>query len=261
MKKYLLRTIMVLIGFNCSAQSIATALSHDRKPDIREKPHIIEITTTTTYYRKNVMETLKTVSTYNIQNMLVSEIKYDNEENIKARLNFIYDSTNAKSITRKFETWNRVIGHSVEITEYVYDEKGYLIETIDKNVNNQPFRISSLKNNDQGYPIQLVLKELNSNFNGVEFASYDFDKNLVKISVLDENGKTLSTNEMRINFEERKFNDLVYNDFGDLIKSNGKEYEYKYDKFNNWIKKTWYKYLDGKKRKYQVSTRKIKYKK
>ena len=105
------------------------------------------------------------------------------------------------------------------------------------------------------------MKELNSNFTGVEIAQYDYDKNVAKICVLDHNGKTLSTSNMRFNFDERKFKDLIYNDRGDLVKSVGKEYEYKYDKFDNWIKKTWYEYKNGKKRKYQVSTRKIKYKK
>ncbi|MDC6363380.1 MULTISPECIES: hypothetical protein [Flavobacteriaceae] len=261
MKKKLNLIVILFVGLNCYSQSIATALNHDRKPDIKDEPNVAEITTITTYYRKNETEKSKSVSFFNGKNMLLSEMRYDDKGNMKARLNFMYDSTNTKSISRRFETWNRIVGHSTQTAEYVYDKNGHLIKTIDKNVDNQPFRITSLQNNDKGHPEKLVLKELSSNFTGVEIADYDYEKNIANISVLDERGNIISTSEMKINFEERKFDDLIYNEQGDLIKSKGNEYEYKYDEFNNWVKKTWYEYKNGKKRKYQVSTRKIKYRK
>ena len=78
-KKHPLFIIIFFIAFNCSSQSIATALNHDRKPDIRIKPNVVEITTTTTYYRKKGTERLKTTSIYNSRNMLPSEIRYDKD--------------------------------------------------------------------------------------------------------------------------------------------------------------------------------------
>ncbi len=259
MIKVLYSLLLILIGLNCKAQSIATALSHDRSYDIREEPIVSKIISYTTYYRKNETEKKRTVSIFNETNMLSSELRYDKNGKLIARLIIKYDSTKTRSLSRKFETWNRVVGHSVEIADYIYDENNFLIKTIDKNRNNQIFRITTLENNERGHPEKLTLQSNNFNFSGIENAKYNYQKNVVDISVLDDNGKAISTNKMRINFSERKFDDLIYNK--NLIKSKNKEYSYKYDKNNNWIRKTNYEYKNGKKRKYQTITRKIKYKK
>ena len=253
--------LFLLIGSTCSGQSIATALSHDREFDIRKEHVISEIISHITYYRKNEIEKKRTVSTFNEKNRLTSELRYDKNGKLVARLSFKYDSTNIRSFSRKFETWNKVVGHSAEIAEYVYDENNFLIKTIDKNINDQIFRTTTLENNERGHPEKLILQSINSNFTGIEIAKYDYEKNIAEISVLDNNGKAISTNKMRINFSERKFDDLIYNENGDLIKSKNKEYSYKYDKNNNWIRKTNYEFKNGKRRKYQTITRKIKYKK
>lgn len=252
--------LLVLIAFNCSAQSIASALSHDRNYDIREKPIVSKITSYTTYFRKNETEKKSTISVFNDQNKLSSELRYDEQGKLIARLTFKYDSILTRSISSKFETWNRVFGYSQEITDYIYDENNFLIKIINKNSNNQVFRTTTLENNERGNPEKLILKSKKSDFIGIETAIYDYKKNVVEISVLDNYGNPVSTNEMRINFSERKFDDLIYNEYGDLIKSENKEYAYKYDKNNNWIKKTNYEYNNGKKQKYQSIIRKIKYK-
>ncbi len=251
--------LLFVLSCNSFSQSIATALSHDRPFDINSTPSIEKITSYTTYYRKNESEKKKTVSTFNEKNRLRSESRYDKNGKLVARLNFIYDSTQTLSLSRKFETWNNLTGYNSEVAEYVYDSNFFLIKTIDKNSSNEIFRITSLENDKKGNPIKLLLKE--NNFIGHERAVYDYDKNIVKISILDGSGtKVLNVNEMRINFSERKFEDLTYNEFGDLIKSGKKKYTYKYDKNNNWIKKTNYELVNGKWKKYQVITRNIKYK-
>ncbi|MCT4697611.1 hypothetical protein [Tenacibaculum haliotis] len=256
MKKLIL-IILTFTTFNCFSQSIATAINHDRKYDIKQEFIVKKITSKVTYYRKNKTERKRRVSSFNEKNMLKSELRYDEGGKLTARLNVKYDSTKTRSLGRKYETWNKSIGYRSGIAEYIYDINNFLVKTIEKNSKNQIFRITSLENNEKGNPIKLVLKE--NNFKGIETAVYDYDKNIVEISVLNNNGKVISKNKMRIKFYERKFKDLKYNENGDLIESNGKKYSYKYDKKNNWIRKTNYELKNGKWKKYQTIERKIKY--
>lgn len=258
MKKNLTIILLLFTTF-CVGQSISSALSHDRPYDIKDSIQVIELTKTTKYYRKNGIEKKKSIITFNNKNRLKTERRFDENGKLKARLTFKYDSTNTRTESRKFETWNKILGYNSEIAEYEYDSKKFLTKITDKNSKNQIFRITSLVNNDKGHPIKLFLES--RNFKGQERAKYDYKKNEVMISVLKENGDIFSESKTRFNFHLKKFPDLKYNEFGDLIESKNRKYSYKYDKNKNWIKKTNYELKNGKWKKYQIVTRKIKYKK
>jgi signal peptidase I len=77
----------------------------------------------------------------------------------------------------------------------------------------------------------------------------------------DDNGKIISESKHKIDFSIKDLDGSEYDENGNLIKSKNYEYEYKYDKNLNWKKKVIYKVVNGKRKKYQVLTRKIKYEK
>ena len=107
--------------------------------------------------------------------------------------------------------------------------------------------------------MESITNNYNSNSKFIETADYDFTKNKILISNINSNGSKLSHTD-KIDIQKKYPNDII-NKFGDIIKTENIEYEYKYDKLNNWIEKTEYKIINGIRQKYSSIKRKIKYKK
>ena len=261
MTKLFYSSVLFLIGFSSYSQTIFTALSQDRDYDLRSIPIVSEVTSDITYFRNDGIETKKEKSEYNKNNKLTNELRYNQEGNLSARLTIVYDSTKTRKTSNKFETWNPVVGHSVEISDFIYDSNNYLIKIIDKNKFGTPFRTSTYENDNMGNPVKLILEKPKFGIVGFEIAKYNYDNNTVTISLLDKNSNVINSYTGRVNFSERKFSDLIYNEFGDLIKTQYTEYAYKYDKNSNWVKRTQYQLKGGIKIKSEIIKRKIKYKK
>lgn len=252
--------LLTMICFESFSQSIYSALRHDDAIDLKINSKVKKLTNTTTFYNKNGTETKKDIIVVNHQNKITSESRYDENGILETRLSWTFDSTGTRSLRRKFERWHPVTGFSSETATYEYDQNGFLIKITDRNINNQIIRETSLKNNDKGYPIELKLTTGNSSSYGIEVADYDYSNNQVITKVLDDNGKILSERKHKIDHSIKDLNS-EYDGYGNLIKSKNYEYEYKYDKKLNWTKQTIYKIENGKQKKYQVLTRKIKYEK
>ena len=150
------------------------------------------------------------------------------------------------------------MGYSVKTAHYNYDEYGYLIKIENKNQDDILYQETRITNNENGDPIELIVTTANSDQIGKEVATYDYPNNRALTRVLDNNGEVISESSITIDFSVQ-MNNNTYNEYGDLIKSNKYEYEYKYDKLNNWTKKTIFKIVDGKRTRYQSIARKIKY--
>lgn len=253
--------ILFLLYFgNIHSQSIFSALRHDDKLELRENIGVEEIVTEIKFYNKNGVEQKKEITSVNWQNRLVTELRYNSESILTARLIFLYDSTQTKSVSRKFETWHPIIGYSSETASYEYDKSGFLIKKIDKNSNGKISREIVIKNDERGNPIELKSIESNGIDYGKEIATYDYNNNIAEISVLDKYGNVLSKNTMKIDYSIKEKNDII-NEFGDIIKNDDYEFEFKYDRNKNWIKQIRYKIVDGAKIKNAVFTREIKYRK
>jgi hypothetical protein len=261
MKYKILFTIYVLFQFGAIySQSIFSALRHDEKLELRDNIVVSEITTEIIFYNENNIEKKKEITTLNLKNKVICEHRFDSDSKLTERITILYDSTQTKSMTQKFERWHPLLGYSSEISVYEYDESGFLVKVIDKNKNGKVFRESFIKNNLKGNPIELKLRE-NNNFDyGMEKAKYDYENNSVEIQVLDNQENILSKNTVRIDYTIKEKNDII-NDFGDLIKYDDYEFDFKYDKFGNWIKQTRYKIAKNRKVKNAEFTRKIKYRK
>jgi len=257
--KIIITVLLILICFESHSQNIYSALQHDRPIDLRENSNVSQINSTNKFYNSTGIEIHKEVSIINEKRRLVSELRYDETGKLIAKLSFKYDSTQTKSISSKFERWNKFTGYTSETSTYDYDEKGFLIKVSDRNKNNVLIRETFLTNNENGHPIELKLKEIDFNFSGKEIAEYDYINNSADTKVVDENGKVISTNKSKIDFSINKYPNSEYNELRDLVKSDNYEHEYKYDKHSNWTKQTIYKIVNGKRKKNRVFKRKIKY--
>jgi hypothetical protein len=184
--------------------------------------------------------------------MLLIEERYDEGRTLKARLTYTNDTTNRLKLTRTFERWNQ-FGFSKEIAFYNYDSSHFLIGTTDKDANGNILRQSDLVCNDKGHPIQLSLSDGNGNTFGKEIATYLYDINKVVASVVSNDGRTLSSDTVKISFKTASLfssDGETYNANGDLINWTNRnfkgeetiyEYEYSYDSFGNCIEEKMYK--------------------
>ena len=257
-------TFIILLTFVCFesfSQSIFSALRHDNAIDLRTDSKVKELTKTTIFYNKSGTETKKDIIVVNKLNKITSELRYGENGKLETRLSRTFDSTGIRSLQRKIERWHSVIGYSAKTATYEYDENGFMVKITDRNKNNQIIRETFLKNNENGHPIELKLNTGNSISYGTEVAEYDYPNNKAITKVLDDNGKIISESKHKIDFSIKDLDNSEYDENGNLLKSGKYEYEYKYDKKLNWKKKIMYKTENGKRRKYQVLTRKIKYEK
>lgn len=256
--KCLLVGLLGTVSFECLSQSIYSALQHDRGVDLRAEPIVEKLIIKTTFINKETSYSKKDIIQVNSKHKIISESRFDRNGKLESRLTKTYDATQQQSLTREFERWHHIMGYQYEVAHYSYDDNGFLINVEDKNQNNITFRTTSITNNENGDPIELTVRNSNAGQFGKEIATYDYENNKALTHVLDYTGEVISESSMTIDFSVQT-NGNIYNRFGDLIKSNNYEYEYKYDKRNNWTKKTIFKIVDGERTHYQSITRKVKY--
>src|SRR5690606_19405540 len=179
--KSIIYILFFFISFinNIYCQSIFSALHIDRELELRKDILVNEITTEITFYNKDNIEKKKEITSLNSKNKIVSELRYDSEGKLKEKLIRIYDSTGTKTISRKIERWHPMFGYSSETAFYDYDEKGFLIKVTDKDQNNKVISETTIKNNENGNPVELKLKTSNNIDYGIEIAEYDYLNNTV----------------------------------------------------------------------------------
>lgn len=258
--KHFFFIVLLFFNVNIYSQSTLTSLNFGNNINFHSTKLVSETTTNTTFYNSNgTVEYTKEVTSYNTQNNVILELRYDGENNLKQRLTRMYDSTGIRCLGRKFENWHRYLGHSIETASYIYDSKGYLINTSDKDRYGRIFRHTEFINDEKGNPIELI------NFNGdvivgKEKNEYDYDKNEVIIKYFNKNDELVSSQTSNINSSKVNPENIV-NEYGDIIKSVQYEMDIKYDKFGNWIKKKYSSIKDGKLTKKSETSRTIKYRK
>lgn len=250
--------LFLLTWYSVFSQNIFSAVHHDRKPSLRTSPNVYKIERTNTFYNSSGKEVTKEISFLNDHMKIQSENRYNQEGNLTARLTFIYDSVSDKNIGRKFERWHPLIGYSSESAEYVYDENNHLIKVIDRDMHHNIFRETFILNNEKGDPVELKVIEENRIISAIEKAVYNYENNEVTVIVIDGDGNVLSSNTTAISFEEKRLGN-EYNEFGDLIKTENSEIEYRYDKHNNWTKQIIYNTKNGKRKKNSIFTRTLFY--
>ncbi|MCR4034052.1 MULTISPECIES: hypothetical protein [Flavobacterium] len=250
---------LIIILFNITSHSQSTLSSLNKKNnDFHSEKIVLETITNTTFYNSSgTIEYTKEITSYNTQNNVLTELRYDGNNNLKQRLTRTYDSTGNVCTARKFENWHPYLGHTIEVASYKFDSKGFLIHTNDKNQKGQIFRYTDFINNDKGDPIELVNYNGNQMI-GKEKNEYDYDKNEVIIKYFNQNDELVNTQTSTIDYSKISSGDIV-NEYGDIIKSATYEMEIKYDKFGNWIKKKYSKIKNGKLVKQSETSRTIKY--
>ncbi|WP_433835421.1 hypothetical protein [Flavobacterium anhuiense] len=256
--KNLIFILILFSNINIYSQSTLTSLNFGKNNDFHSTRSVLQTITNTTFYNSNnTTEQTKEIKSYNTQNNIVTEFRYDGEGNLKQRLTRSYDSTGVRCIGRKFENWHRYLGHTIEIAYYNYDSKGYLVNVTDKDQNGNIFRHTDFVNDEKGNPIEIINFKGNQII-GTEKNEYDYDKNEVIIKYFDINNQLMNSQTSKINFSKSDPADIV-NEYGDIIKSSKYEMELKYDKFGNWIKKKYSTITEGKIVKKSETTRTIKY--
>lgn len=256
--KQLIFLLVVLFNINIHSQSTLTSLNFGKNNDFHSTKSVLQTITSTTFYNSNnSIEKTKEITSYNTQNNVVTEFRYDGDDNLKQRLIRSYDSTGIRCTGRKFENWHRYLGHTIEIAYYNYDSKGYLINVTDKDQNGNIFRHTNYVNDEKGNPIEIVGFKYNDII-GKEINEYDYDKNEVIINYFNNKGELISSQTAKIDSSKNNPEDIV-NEYGDIIKSTKYEMEIKYDKFGNWIKEKRSEIINGQLIVKSVTIRVIKY--
>jgi hypothetical protein len=245
--------LLTIISNLANSQNIYSALqlNQDREYKTKKPKKIVE---TNTFYNTSGTQVDKNIKTFDEAGMLLVEERYDESGTLKARLTYINDTTNRLKLARTFERWNQ-FGFSKETAFYNYDTNHFLISTTDKDANGNILRQSDLVCNDKGHPIQLSLFDGNGNSFGKEIATYLYDINKVVTSVVSNDGRTLSSDTIKISFKTASLfpNDSeTYNSNGDLVNWTSKNFkgeetiyeeEYSYDNSGNCIENRIYKVI------------------
>lgn len=254
MHKVISLIILLLISNMFYSQGIINSLHNHDIADVRDSVFVEEIESEEVFYGKFEQTYFKKISVYNKENRLVSEIGYDKNGTIQNRYFIEYDSTNTKKTSIKIQRKN-----STYYKKYEYDNNGFLIKISEMNANKDVIVSTEFKNNNQGYPLESLTTNFSSNSIYKETAEYSIDENLVIISKVNDEGRVRKYANSINNLI--KYSEDVTNNQGDIIKIENTEYEYKYDKLNNWIEKIEYRIINGSRQKYSSIKRKIKYRK
>lgn len=243
MLKLIILFLLTLISGLVQSQNIYSALQLNAEREYKTKrpKKIIE---TNTFFNSSGKQIDKNIKTFDEVGMLLTEVRYDDNGTLKARLTYTNDTVHRIKLTRVFERWTQ-FGYSKETAFYSYDTNFILTGTTDKDANGNVIRQTNLVSNEKGHPIELSLFDGNGNSFGKETATYLYDKNKVVTSVISNDGRVLSSDTVKISFTEAsKFpgENEVYNVSGDLTNwtrrnINGTETifeeEYTYDSFGN----------------------------
>ncbi len=243
--------LIILSNFIYS-QNIYSAIHLNDGPDIKSNTNVIEIKDTYTLY--GITKNEKYTEFYFLENNLVKTYERYNEEGV-LKFKYINTYNDAKKIIHS-ETEENIplIGKQITKKDYLYDSNNFLVKIIEKDRNDNVFDEIYFKNDEKGNPIELASLKSSAK----EIAEYDYANNQFETSVLNENGEKISSNIILLNYKYPA--NSVFNEYNDVIRFNNTVYEYKYDKYGNWIKKNIYNLYDGKKILKNEYFRKIKYK-
>jgi hypothetical protein len=208
----------------------------------------------------------------NKNNQIIHMIK-NNDDLLTQIFFFEFDSITGNKQSFKLITKYPSIGDVTRTLFYIYDDNKHLIKTKCYNTDNLFENYTLIKNNEDGYPIELRTYDINdSPTGGYERVIYLFDQNKYIDMVYSDDSILISKTINILNFSENyKFSssDKEYNENGDIIKSDIQEnsynlYDYKYDTLGNWIRFDKYAITilpDGKqiKKRTNTCTRKIAY--
>lgn len=243
MKKLFTFALLTLVNLHfASGQSIYSALHHDEKLKLNGDKKVKKIVKLTTFFNKSGKEIEKSTIILNDNNLVIQEDRFNERYQRKTRFTITYDSTQAHSIKRKVEMTQPYIRNSTT-TFYEYDKNMFLVKVIDKRYN-KTFRVTSIKNNSKGHPVELKVVENGASF-GKEVAEYDYAKNSMTRTVFNPSGEIVSSKTGKIDFSIVDDNGSR-NEYGDVVQSKLFKFEYKYDKYGNWKRKKRFMLKNGK---------------
>ena len=252
--------LLAFLTIPSHAQNIFSALHFKEVREFRYgKPY--RIVETNTFYSPNGTHVDKTIKTFDDTGMPLTEERYDETGNLKAKLTNLNDTTRHLCLQNIFERWES-FGYSKKTSIYTYDINNFLIRIANIDANGDTTMISELVNNDKGNPVELRLYDGSMHPFGVEKADYFYDKNIAITTVLSNDGRKISADTLKIDFRKRDAaTPNNYNAQGDAISYTSKnldgsktlyEEEYIYDKTGNCIDEKIYKVKlknNGKKKK------------
>jgi|GEM_PF-686336 len=196
------RIIFFLLSLTlCTAvksQNIYSALQLNVNNEYKTKKPL-KIIETNSFYSSVGKRTSKNVKIFDAFGMLINEERFDEDNNLIARLTYTNDIVRRLKLSRTFERWTK-FGANKETAFYNYDTKGYLIEIVDKDAGDNMIRTSRIICNDKGFPLELSLYDGNNKNFGKEIAEYLYDKNKVVTSVISNDGRTISADTIKFHF-------------------------------------------------------------
>lgn len=237
------------------AQNIYSALHINDAYEISQKKPIKKIESKTIFYNTNSTEKRKEITYLNHKFRVTKEERYNEDDELifKTEVDYKADTLEIKNITtRKIP----LLGYEITTTYNIYDHHDFLTRTEKYNTKNQLIEIVSLENDDRGKPTLLVI---NNGEYGYEKATYDYKNNTYSSYVYNSKNELVSSSLYNTLDYQRPTNDNTFNEYGDMISSQMFYFEYKYDKFGNWIKQTRYKKVGDKKILNAEFSRKIVY--
>jgi YD repeat-containing protein len=243
MHKLIILFCLIFLSELASTQNIYTALhlNDDREYKKARPTKIIEVNT---FYNSSGKQVDRNVKIFDLAGMLLTEERFDESKNLKARLTRANDTANKLILTRIFERWTKA-GYSKETAFYMYDGNHNLIGITDKDADDNIIRQTNFTINEKGHPTRLSLLDANGNLIGEELAVYMYNKNRVVTSVVSNDGRKLTTDTIKISFRNASLfpgDGEIYNANGDCTNwttRNGDdtvtefEEEYLYDAFGN----------------------------
>lgn len=239
-----------------SAQSILSYINSDTKKEFYSDKLVSKSVTYYTFYNQSGKEYKKEINTFDFNNNVLIELRYDEKGNLKQRLTRSYNELNQKTGT-KFENWHPVVGYTVNYTFYEYNDNNFLVSLVEENQYNIKIRETTIINDEKGNPKELIIK-LKGKLEGRETAIYDYENNQVEINYFNSSNEFVSKHTSTIFFSKTEPENIVSN-YGDILKSTTFENEIKYDKEGNWVKWTSYKISENKKIKKSEIKRVIEY--
>ncbi len=248
MPNYLFLFFLLLFSMTVDAQNIYSALHHNENREYKfGKPS--EIRETNTFYSPHT-QVEKNIKVFDGSGMLSVETRYDETGGLKAKLTYLNDTVRHLSLQRIMERWTN-IGYTKETSIYSYDSQNFLVRIVDVDAKDNIITISEIVNNNKGNPTDLHLYDGSGRPYGVENAEYFYEKNMAVTSILSKDGRKLSTDTLKINFNMDR-DSLSYSSKNPDGSKTLFEVEYIYDGIGNRIDEKIYKVTvkrNGKKKR------------
>lgn len=244
---YFLIVLLLCGQINAQRLSIIDALHLNEEVDYREKKPIKIIENNINYSIVKTEFRDSIIKNFDKNGMMTSfEFYSENNDSVFYRVSYINDTINKIKLAKTTEKRQKKGIHK-EISKYFYDEKSFLIGSIDLDSNNNVIRRTTIVCNEKGHPIELSLFDNKDKFIAKEKATYYYNSNKVVRNIdLSEQFVINNKDTWKISLRnENLFPDEneVFNNYGDKVKWNNKnefdknsyyEREFVYDPFGNW---------------------------